>query len=101
MTVIGLVAAATSPSDRGEPSFVVLQRDGTLKRSDGAAIRSVPGTETLGSSTGRDGLIATRAQEIWSIPLDGAEPKLLLRHAAGRARFAEMSADGEFLVFGG
>jgi hypothetical protein len=94
--VIGLIAPATTQAS--DPPFVILQRDGSLKRSDGGAIANVRGIETAWANANEEGFVVAQADEIRLLPIDGAESKLLLKYPA-RLRFAELSPDGEFLVF--
>jgi Tol biopolymer transport system component len=76
---------------------VILQRDGTLKRSDGEAVANVRGIETIDGSV-RDGkIIATRGRDIVRIGIDNGAVETLLTDTE-IVRFATISGDGHALL---
>jgi hypothetical protein len=97
--VIGLIAPAPTPATTQptHPTFVILQRDGSLKRSDGGAIANVRGIETMSSTSACDGIVATRGNEVLLIPVDGGEPTLLFKHVSP-VRFATIAPNELYLA---
>jgi Tol biopolymer transport system component len=98
--IIGLLAPAPATTRASDVAFIVLTRDGQLVRNDGApSAKNLRGLETIASCPTLSDIVATRGNEILLVPLDrDVEPKVLLKHTAP-VRFAELSPDGEFLVF--
>jgi Tol biopolymer transport system component len=102
MTTLLASCAPTSAPDSSlsdiSDAFVVLQRDGRIVRSDGAAIADTVGTETMSSVVTTGGLVTTRGEEIVLVPLTGEKPRVILEHRSN-VRFAELSPDGSMLAF--
>lgn len=95
--IIGLLVAPPPTTQVSDPAFVILQRDGSLKRSDGGAIANVRGIETISTASACGGIVATRGNEVLLIPLDGGESTVLFKHATP-VRFATMSPNELYLA---